>query len=162
MRTATEIAASSAYAAAQVYRQLAWAYLEAGDKPAPAMSCIRALRDLPMEMTQQSVISFLALKTLCQLGKLDEAETELLSIVSSSAVSLAICLGSVKLVLAAIAAQKKTDSDIVENSGLAGVKSAVGLIQERFADQANVPVQLVRLLLAQEKVQHNLPCFTVT
>lgn len=152
-----EVGASSAYAAVQVYRQLAWAYLEAGDKPAPAMSCIRALRDLPLEMTQQSVISFLALKALCQLGQLDEAETELLSIVSSSAVSLAICLGSVRLVLSAIAAQMETDSKTVEKSGMAGVKSAVGLIQERFADQASVPVQLVRLLLAQEKVQHNLP-----
>ena len=83
-----------AHAAAQIYRQLAWAYLEAGDMPAPAMSCIRALRDLPMEMTQQSVISFLALKALCQLGILDEAETELLSVVSSSAVSLVTCLGT--------------------------------------------------------------------
>ena len=36
------------------------------------------------------------------------------------------------------------------NCGLAGVRSAVELIQERFADQANVPVQLVRLLLAQD------------
>ena len=82
------------HATVQVYRQLAWAYLEAGDKPAPAMSCIRALRDLPLEMTQQSVISFLALKALCQLGQLDEAETELLSVVSSSAVSLTTCLGA--------------------------------------------------------------------
>lgn len=137
----------------QVYRQLAWAYLEAGDKPAPAMSCIRALRDLPLEMTQQSVISFLALKALCQLGKLDEAETELLSVVSSPAVSLNTCLGSVKVVLSAVAAQMEVDSGAMDKSGLAGVKSAAGLIQERFADQASVPVQLVKLLLAQEKVQ---------
>ena len=145
--------ASSAYASVQVYRQLAWAYLEAGDKPAPAMSCIRALRDLPLEMTQQSVISFLALKALCQLGKLDEAETELLGVVSSSAVSLTTCLGSVKVMLSAVAAQMETDCNAVDKPGLAGVKSAVGLIQERFADQANVPVQLVRLLLAQERVR---------
>ena len=141
------------YAAVQVYRQLAWAYLEAGDKPAPAMSCIRALRGLPLEMTQQSVISFLALKALCQLGKLDEAETELLSVVSSSAVSLNTCLGSVKVVLSAVAAQMEVDSGAMDKCGLAGVRSAAELIQERFADQASVPVQLVKLLLAQEKVQ---------
>ena len=144
--------AHATHAAVQVYRQLAWAYLEAGDKPAPAMSCIRALRDLPQEMTQQSIMSFLALKALCQLGKLDEAETELLSVVSSSAVSLTTCLGSVKVALAAVAAQMETDFGAVDKAGLAGVKSAVGLIQERFADQAGVPVQLVKLLLAQEKV----------
>ena len=91
------------YVAVQVYRQLAWAYLEAGDKPGPAMSCIRALRDLPLEVTQNSVISFLALNALCQLGKLDEAETELLSVVSSSAVSLATCLGRVGAKLPPIA-----------------------------------------------------------
>ena len=81
----------------QVYRLLAWAYLEAGGNPAPAMSCIKALRELPVEMSHQAAISFLALKALCQMGNLEEAETELLSVVSSSAVSLAVCLGSVKV-----------------------------------------------------------------
>ena len=61
------------------------------------------------------------------------------------------CLGSVKVVLAAVAAQVETDSG-ANKAGLNGVKSAVGLIQERFADQAGVPVQLVKLLLAQEKI----------
>ena len=56
------------------------------------------------------------------------------------------------MVLAAVAAQMETDSDAVGQAGLAGVKSAVALVQERFADQAGVPVQLVKLLLAQEKV----------
>ena len=63
------------------------------------MSCIKALRDLPVEISHQAVISFLALKALCQLGSLDEAETELLSVVSSSAVSVMICLGSIKVTL---------------------------------------------------------------
>ena len=54
--------------------------------------------------------------------------------------------------LAAVAAQMEMDSSAVDKAGLAGVKSVVGLIQERFADQASVPVQLVNLLLAQEKV----------
>lgn len=85
--------------ALQVYRLLAWAYLEAGDNPTHAMSCIKALRDLPVGISHQSVISFLALKALCQLGSLDEAETELLSVVSSSAVSLMTCLASIKVTM---------------------------------------------------------------
>ena len=35
---------------------------------------------------------------------------------------------------------------------LPAVKSALGLIQDRFAEQAHVPVQLVKLLLAQQQV----------
>ena len=57
-----------------------------------------------------------------------------------------------KVVLAAVAAQTEKECGAVDDTGLAGVKSAVGLIQERFADQAGVPVQLVKLLLAQERV----------
>ena len=136
----------------QVFSLLAWAYLEAGDKPAPALSCIHSLRQLPTELSNPSVISFLALKALCQLGKLNEAETELLSVVSSSMVSLSTCLGSVKLMLTAAGGQMDIDSGNGSECGLAGVKSAISLIQERFADQPAVPVQLVRLLLAQEKV----------
>ena len=132
---------------------LAWAYLEAGTKPAPAMSCIHSLRKLPHELSNHSVICFLALKALCQLGKLDEAETELLSVVSSSDVSLATCLGAVKVALTAIGAQTNTDTD---RPGLAGVRSAVSLIQERFADKPEASVQLVRLLLSQEKVSMEL------
>ena len=135
-----------------MFSLLAWAYLEAGDKPAPALSCIHSLRQLPTELSNPSVISFLALKALCQLGKLNEAETELLSVVSSSAVSLSTCLGSVKLMLTAAGGQMDIDSGNGSEGGLAGVKSAISLIQERFADQPAVPVQLVRLLLAQEKV----------
>lgn len=54
--------------------------------------------------------------------------------------------------LSAVAASVGTGSNGAKKSGFAGVRSAAGLIQERFADQANVPVQLVRLLLAQETV----------
>ena len=54
--------------------------------------------------------------------------------------------------LAAVAAHMETDSGAMDKAGLAGVKSAVALIQERFADQPGVPVQLVKLLLAQEQV----------
>ena len=52
--------------------------------------------------------------------------------------------------LSAVAAGVGTKS--AKKPDFAGVRSAVGLMQERFADQANVPVQLVRLLLAQETV----------
>ncbi len=136
----------------QVYSLLAWSYLEAGDKPTSAMACIHSLRSLPAELSDPAVISFLALKALCQLAKPNEAETELLSVVSSTSVSLATCLGAIKVMLAAAGGQMQTDSGDEEAMGLAGIKPAVGLIQERFADQPEVPVQLVRLMLAQDKV----------
>lgn len=136
----------------QVYNLLAWAYLEAGDKPTIAMNCIHSVRRLPAELSNQSVISFLAMKALCQLDKPHEAETELLNLVSSTNVSLSMCLGSIKIMLTAAAAQTQTDSDDGSQTGLAGIKSAVSLIQERFGEQPEVPVQLVRLMLAQEVV----------
>lgn len=136
----------------QVYSLLAWAYLEAGDKPGPAMNCMHSLRKLPAELRNQPVISFLAMKALCQLNKLEEAETELLSVVSSTDVSLSMCLGSIKVMLAAAEGQMQTSAAEGSVTGLAGVKSAVGLILERFAAQPEAPVQLVRLMLAQERV----------
>ncbi|DBA83480.1 TPA: hypothetical protein ACH3X2_006411 [Trebouxia sp. C0005] len=137
---------------AQVYNLLAWAYLEAGDKASLAMNCIHSVRRLPAEFSNQPVISFLAMKALCQLAKLREAETELLNLVSSTNVSLSMCLGSIKFMLTSAAAQTQTDFKDGSQTGLAGVKSAVSLIQERFGEQPEVPVQLVRLMLSQEVV----------
>lgn len=137
----------------QVYNLLAWAYLEAGDKPSLAMNCIHSVRRLPAELSNQAVISFLAMKALCQLDKPHKAETELLNLVSSTNVSLSMCLGSIKIMLTAAAAQTQTDFNDGSQTGLAGIKSAVSLIQERFGKQPEVPVQLVRGMLAQEVVR---------
>ena len=54
--------------------------------------------------------------------------------------------------LAAAEGQMQTSAAEGSVTGLAGVKSAVGLILERFAAQPEAPVQLVRLMLAQERV----------
>ena len=137
----------------QVYNLLAWAYLEAGDKASLAMNCIHSVRRLPAELSNQSVISFLAMKALCQLDKPHEADTELLNLVSSTNVSLSMCLGSIKIMLTAVAAQSQTNTNDGSQTGLAGIKSALSLIQERFGEQPEVPVQLVRLMLAQEVVR---------
>ena len=136
----------------QVFMLLAWGYLEAGDKPGPAMSCIHNLRKAQTEGTDPAIISFMAMKALCQLGKADEAETELLSVVSCSQAPLSICLGAIKAMLQASVGSHKEDSSQGNSAGMAGIKAAIDLVQERFADQAEVPLQLNRLLLAQEKV----------
>lgn len=131
-------------------RLLAWAYVEVGDKPAQAMNYIHALRRLGAESSGHPTICFLTLKALCSLGRHQEAETELLTIVSSTEAKVDICLSTMKVMLDASSSvqQPKQGSERL----LPAVKSALGLIQERFAEQAHVPVQLVKLLLAKEQV----------
>ena len=131
---------------------LAWAYLEAGDKPGPAMSCIHDLRQVNSELGDPALVAFMAIKALCQLGKLDEADTELLSVVSSSEAPLSICLSAIKAMLQAATSSQQASSNQGGSARMAGIKSAVDLVQERFADQAELPLQLSRLLLAEEQV----------
>ena len=140
--------------AMQVFMLLAWGYLEAGDKPGPAMSCIHNLRKAQTEANDPAIMSFMAMKALCQLGKTDKAETELLSVVSCSQAPLSICLGAIKAMLQASASSHKAETSQGKSAGMAGIKAAIDLVQERFADQAEVPLQLNRLLLAQEKVSN--------
>lgn len=138
----------------QVLCLLTWAYVEVGDKPAQAMNCIQGLKRLATTRTSNPTMSFLTLKALCSLDRHHEAETELLAIVSTTEVKLDICLGAVKVMLDGPSAEQSKQL-------LPAVKSALGLIQERFADQAHVPVQLVKLLLAQEQVFDSLQHHTI-
>lgn len=133
----------------QVLRLLTWAYVELGDKPAQALNCIQALKKQAAEGSTHPTMCFLTLKALCSLGRHQEAETELLQLVSSTDIKLDLCLSAMKVMLDGPGKQQhKPDG----GSLLPAVKSALGLIQECFADQARVPVQLVKLLLAQEQV----------
>lgn len=129
----------------KVLRLLAWAHLEVGDKPAQALSCIQALKTQSPDSASHPTMSFLTVKALCSLGRHQDAETELLTIVSSNEVTLEICLSAIKVMLGGSSAQQPKQL-------LPAVRSALGLVQERFADRADVPVQLVKLLLAQEQV----------
>ena len=133
----------------QVLRLLAWAYVELGDKPAQALNCIQALKKQAAEGSTHPTVCFLTLKALCSLGRHQEAETELLQLVSSTDIKLDLCLSAMKVMLDGPGKQQhKPDG----GSLLPAVKSALGLIQECFPEQAHVPVQLVKLLLAQEQV----------
>lgn len=136
----------------QVYRLLAWIHIEAEDNAECGLNCLVLMRKVDPKGSNVPAVSFLHLKALCCLGRPQEAETELLATVTHIETDLDICLKAVIVMLDATSPAKAGPGSTISGGMLPAIKSAVGLIQERFADQADVAVQLVRLLLAQEQV----------
>ncbi|KAK9830374.1 hypothetical protein WJX72_011374 [[Myrmecia] bisecta] len=130
---------------AKVLRLLAFAYLGSADKPTLALNCIQELRrltesdgaDTTFPEDTPAMLHYLALQALTQLDR-EEAESELLALVASVDAPQDLCM-------------KAVDAMLAGGAPVARVKAAVGLIAERFAADAAVPVKLVLKLLDREE-----------
>ena len=73
-----------------------------------------------------------------QLGEPDQADAELLALVTHKDASAALCLGAFLVA--------------VQSSGCSALKPAVDILLERFAEDATVPLHMVQELLGATEV----------
>ncbi len=77
-----------------------------------------------------------------QLGEPDQADAELLALVTHKNASAALCLGALLVV--------------IQSPSCSALKPAAGILLERFAEDATVPLHMVQELLGATEVSSSL------